>query len=46
MLKIKELPDGRKEVRSDRGMVDIGEGPVKAIICTEDEVELIEEVNT
>ena len=46
MLNIKDLPDGRKEVRSDKGMVDIGEGPVKAIICMAEEVEMIEEVIT
>lgn len=44
MLIIKELQNGRKAVSSDKGMVDIGEGPVRTIICTADEVELIEEV--
>ena len=44
MIKTKELEDGRIEVSSDKGMVDIGEGPVRAIICTPGEVELVEEV--
>ena len=43
MIITKELPDGRVEVSSDRGMVNIGEGPVKKIICTKDEVEMITE---
>ena len=44
MIKTKELEDGRIEVTSDIGMVDIGEGPATAIICTPGEVEYIEEV--
>ena len=43
MIKTEKLPDGRVKVTSTEGYVDIGEGPVKAIICTKDEVELIEE---
>ena len=46
MIKTKKLEDGRIEVTSDRGKVDIGEGPVRAIVCTPDEVELVEEVKT
>lgn len=44
MIKTKELEDGRIEVTSDHGMVDIGAGPAKAIICTPGEVEYVEEV--
>ena len=44
MIRIKELEDGRIEVSSDAGMVDIGEGPAVAIICTPEELEYIEEV--
>ena len=44
MIKTEEQQDGRVKVTSTKGHVDIGEGPVKAIICTPDEVELIEEV--
>ena len=43
MIRTEDLPDGRVKVTSTKGYVDIGEGPVKAIICTKDEVELIEE---
>jgi len=43
MIRTEELPDGRVKVTSTEGYVDIGAGPVKAIICTEDEVEMIRE---
>lgn len=45
MIRQRELEDGRIEVTSDAGMVDIGNGPVRAIICTEAEVEYIEEAS-
>ena len=44
MIIKKELENGLVEVSSDRGMVDIGEGPAKKIICTKEETEYIEEV--
>ena len=44
MIIKKELEDGRIEVSSDNGMVDIGSGPVKAIIVTKDEVDYVDEV--
>ena len=43
MIKTEKLPDGRVKVTSTEGYVDIGAGPVKAIICTEDEVKLVAE---
>lgn len=46
MIKTKKLENGLIEVTSDSGMVDIGEGPAKAIICKPEEVEYIEEVRT
>lgn len=45
MIRQTQLQDGRYEVTSDSGMVDIGNGPVKKIICTEAEIEYIEEVS-
>ena len=45
MLIKKELPDGKIEVSSDIGMVDIGCGPVKAIIVSKDEVDLVSETS-
>ena len=44
MIQIKELPDGRFEVTSDKGLVDIGCGAVKTLIVTEGEIEYVEEV--
>lgn len=43
MLKTKKLENGLLEVTSSLGYVDIGEGAVKAIICSEAEVEFITE---
>lgn len=44
MIKTKELKDGKIEVTSDKGLVDIGAGAVKKIICTPAEVEYVFEV--
>lgn len=44
MIKTKELENGKIEVTSDKGLVDIGEGPVKKIVCSPGEVEFVEEV--
>ena len=43
MLKYKKLENGMIEVTSTTGSVDIGEGAVIAIICTEAEKEYITE---
>ena len=44
MILKRELQDGRVEVSSDRGLVDLNGDPVKKIICTKDEVEYVTEV--
>jgi hypothetical protein len=44
MIIKKTLENGLIEVSSDSGMVDIGAGPVKAIIISEDELEYVSEV--
>lgn len=44
MLKYVTLDNGMIEVTSSTGLVDIGEGPVKAIICSEAEKEYVTEV--
>ena len=43
MIQVKELENGLVEVTSTIGLVDIGEGGVKAIICSKDEVDYITE---
>lgn len=44
MIQTKELENGKVEVTSSTGYVNIGEGAVKKIICEKEEVEYIEEV--
>lgn len=44
MLIIKELENGKAEVSSDKGYVDINGDPAKAIICSREEVEYVTEV--
>ena len=44
MILRKELDDGRIEVRSDAGLVDISGAPAKVIICSKDELEYVTEV--
>lgn len=46
MLKYKTLENGMIEVTSTTGLVDIGEGAVKAIICTEAEKEYVTEAKS
>ena len=44
MILKKEREDGRYEVSSDTGLVDISGDPVKVIICSKDELEYVTEV--
>lgn len=44
MILKKTLKNGLIEVTSDSGMVDIGAGPVTAIIITKDELDYVSEV--
>lgn len=44
MILKKELEDGRVEVSSDKGLVDLNGDPAKKIICAAEEVEYITEV--
>lgn len=46
MILKKELEDGRIEVSSDKGLVDLNGDPARKIICTEDELEYITEVDS
>jgi len=45
MIITKELEDGRIEVSSDKGKVDIGCGAVERIIVTKEEVQYVDEVS-
>lgn len=44
MILKKKLEDGRIEVSSDKGFVDLNGDPAKKIICTEDELKYVTEV--
>ena len=44
MLIIKEIENGKFMVSSDAGNVDIGNGAVKSIIVSKDEISYIDEV--
>ncbi len=44
MIQIKELENGKVEVSSDKGYVDINGDPAKKIICSPEEVEYVTEV--
>ena len=43
MIEVKELENGLVEVTSTKGFVDIGMGASKAIICSKEEVQYINE---
>ena len=44
MIVKNQLSDGRIEVTSTDGFVDIGSGPVKTLVVMPDEVEYVSEV--
>ncbi len=46
MLVIKELENGKVEVSSDKGYVDINGDPAKKIICSREEVDYVTEVTS